>query len=133
MKVSNLQYARTLVELSEGKDEKQLKEIIANFVVMLDRNGDIGRVEAIMSEFEKNWNGQMGLISAKVVSASKLEPETLETLKRYIIEESGVTDVQITEQLDERVLSGFILNFGDQVIDASTLSQINKFKQELTK
>lgn len=133
MKVSNIQYAKSLVEMSVGKNEAELKEVLVNFVALLDRQGDIGRIEAIMSEFEKVWNGEIGVIDAKVQSANKLDQETLAQLIDYIKEQTGVLEVNLKEELKPEVLAGFILHFRDQVIDASAASQIGKLNKELQK
>lgn len=133
MKVSNIQYAKSLVEASKDKNEVELQEVLVNFVAMLDRQGDVGRIEAIMSEFEKAWDGEIGVVDASVESAGKLDQETLEQLKNHIKEEAGVSEVRLREKLSPGILAGFILRYRDQVIDASTANQIGKLKKELTK
>jgi F-type H+-transporting ATPase subunit delta len=40
-------------------------------------------------------------------------------------------DFEVTEEVDESLIGGFIVRLDDKQIDASVLTQLNRMKQEL--
>jgi hypothetical protein len=55
----------------------------------------------------------------------------LSSTNRYLPSISGTFDV--TEEVDETLIGGFIVKMDDQMIDASVASQLTQLKQRLTK
>ena len=133
MKVSNKQYAQALFEATKGKDEKDLKHELKNFTKVLAINGDLSKIDAILSEFEKVWQTEEQTALAEVVSADRLEAETLDALKDYVTSETGAKKVILKHSVDQELLAGFILRFGDQIVDGSAKNMISSLKKEIIK
>lgn len=133
MKITNKQYAQSLFEATRKLGEKELSLELDNFVRILAAHGDIGRAEAILSEFEKVWQKEHGITEAKVVSADRLEAKTLSELKDYITSETGSAEVQLEHVVDKDLLAGFVLRFNDQILDGSAKNMIKNLKKELIK
>ena len=70
------------------------------------------------------------IVPVSIKSARKLEKETLDQIlnkmKSYV---EG--DFEVTEEVDESLIGGFIVRMDDKQIDASVLTQLNRMKQEL--
>ena len=133
MKISNKQYAQGLFEATHGKSGDELVSNLKNFVKLLAINFDISKIDAILMEFDKIWQREVGIVSAEVVSAKRLDHESLDLLKTYVVEQVGAKEVDLKHHVDHKLLSGFVLKFADQVVDGSGVNMINNLKKELTR
>ena len=69
-------------------------------------------------------------IAVSIRSARKLEKGTLdEILNKMKSQVEG--DFELSEEVDESLIGGFIVRMDDKQIDASVLTQLNRMKQEL--
>ena len=70
------------------------------------------------------------IIPVSITSARKLEKETLNQILNKL--KSHVEgDFEVTEDVNESLIGGFIVKMDDKQIDASVLTQLNRMKQEL--
>jgi len=70
------------------------------------------------------------IVPVSIKSAQKLEKGTLDQILNKL--KSHVTgDFEVTEEVDESLIGGFIVRMDDKQIDASVLTQLNRMKQEL--
>ncbi|KKR21634.1 MAG: ATP synthase subunit delta [Parcubacteria group bacterium GW2011_GWE2_39_37] len=134
MKITNRQYAVSLHEtVKDAKNNDQVKEVIKNFITLLVKNNNLNKVNGILEEFNKVWSEQTGIINASVLSATKLDKETLEDLEKFAMNVSGAKEVIIDNQIDKQVLAGFVLKVGDQILDGSLKTKIKELKTEISK
>ena len=130
MKISAKQYARSLYEAVAGK---KAGDEVANFLKLLVRNNDLKLADKIIAEFTRLWNEHEGLITAEVVSARELDRESDSAIKNFLKEERSAKLVELKKSVDGKLLAGFILKFGDQVIDGSLRKKIARLKEEMVK
>ena len=133
MKITNKQYAQSLYEATKGKREAELTADLDNFVQVLASQNDISRHEAIMLEFGKVWQVAEGRVEAEVASAAPLAAETLAELEAYVVAQTGASQVDLSQRLDPTILAGFVLRFGDQVLDGSVRQLIGQLKKVFIK
>lgn len=133
MKVTNKQYAQSLFEATRDLGKSELNTRLENFVKLLAKNNHLSRLEAICLEFDKVWQAQAGVVEAAVVSANKLEAETLEALRLYITKKTGISQIELKHHVDHKILAGFVLRFGDQVLDGSASKLIGNLSKEFIK
>jgi F-type H+-transporting ATPase subunit delta len=70
------------------------------------------------------------IVPVSIKSAQKLEKDTLDQILNKL--KSHVKgDFELTEEVDESLIGGFIVRMDDKQIDASVLTQLNRMKQEL--
>ena len=70
------------------------------------------------------------IVPISIRSARKLEKATLDQILNKM--KSHVEgDFELTEEVDESLIGGFIVTIDDKQIDASVLTQLNRMKQEL--
>ncbi len=82
--------------------------------------------EAYIYLLKKHQN----IVPVSIRSARKLEKGTLnEILNKMKSQVEG--DFELSEEVDESLIGGFIVRMDDKQIDASVLTQLNRMKQEL--
>ena len=82
--------------------------------------------EAFMFLIKKHKN----IVPVSIKSARKLEKETLNQILEKL---KSMVDgnIEVTEEVDESLIGGFIVKMDDKQIDASVLNQLKRMKQEL--
>jgi F-type H+-transporting ATPase subunit delta len=73
-----------------------------------------------------------GIESATLTTAVALDDDTRAQVLDFI-KQQGVSQVDLTEQVDESLIGGAILRLGDKQLDASVARQIKDLKQSFNK
>jgi len=133
MKIRQKQYAESLYQAVQGKDQGEIKELVKNFIKILVRNNDISKTEKILNEFSRIWNLKAGVLEAEVVSARKLDPPILWALNSYLIKLSKAKKIILNNKINKNILGGVIIRFGDKVIDGSLKMSLNELRSKMVK
>ncbi len=133
MKITPKQYALSLYQSISGKNEKEISDIIDNFVNVVIENNNVSKINKIIEQFEIIWNKEEGIVEAGVVSARKLDNKIVKLLDNYVAELTGAEKVIMSEQVDKNILGGVVIRYGDKVLDGSVKTRIDNLKNELAK
>lgn len=131
MQISSKQYATALLEELGGRDAKQTKAAVENFVRVLAANNDLGLAGDIIGQFSRLWDAKESLLEADVISARKLDKETLEIVEKYLKKAEGVKKVSLSEKIEAGALGGLIIRYGDKVLDLSLKNKLNELKKQI--
>ena len=71
-----------------------------------------------------------GIISANLTTAKKLDSTLIEKLKK-IFESEIKADLQLSTEINEELIGGFVFTIDGQQYDASVASKINAIKKQL--
>ena len=125
-KHSNRQFAKALYEVTEGLPKNDIPEVIRNFLMMLQKNNKLKKIEHIMEEFIQYSKKQAGIQDIEIESARKLDQPTLDKIKKLFGEKS-----EISEKINKDLLGGVKIKIDDLVYDASLQKQLIKLKEKL--
>jgi F-type H+-transporting ATPase subunit delta len=131
MKISVQQYARGLYDSVYGKTEKEAKAVLKNFVALLGRNRELNKAEEIIRVFNEMWNKEHGEVNATLVSARELGPTARETVTHYLKEKTSAKKINLNEEVDKKLLGGFVLKYDSKVLDGSLKTSLEQLKAEL--
>lgn len=124
-------YAALLYEICHGKAEKEAKEAIKNFIILLDKNNMTSKISSIIEDFEEIWNKREGILKANVTSAVELSKKDLADTEEYLKNKTKANTVIIENVVDKKIKGGLIIKYQDKVIDGSLLCELNNFQKEL--
>jgi len=133
MKVSPKQYAITLYELTDGKSEKEILDILKNFSILLKKRNYLSKTDLILEEFNKVWNTEKNIVNAKIVSARPLDSDLKQNIINYISSASKAKEVFLEEDIDKNILGGVIIKYNDKVIDSCLKTRVNILGKSLEK
>lgn len=133
MRLTVNQYAKALYGSAKNKSEKEIEEIISNFLKLLQKNKQIKLAEKIIEKFRMIWNEENDILEVEVVSREELSEKDLERIERFVIEKYKTKEVVLHKKNDKNVKGGIILRIGDEMIDGSVSSMIKNLKNELIK
>ena len=131
--ISNNNIARAIYAAAKGKSEAEQKALNARVVDFLNKRRLLSKAPDILERLNKIINEEEGKIEAKVYSANPLDDRTKKELARTLGEKYGGKEVIIEERVNEKILGGWRIEVGDEVIDLSLRNKIKKLQGHLTK
>jgi F-type H+-transporting ATPase subunit delta len=131
MRIKDRQYAEALYEAVAGKTQKEAASATDNFVKLLAERNALSRADGIIAAFKEIWNKAHGIIEATAVSARPLDEKTLAALKSRVADRTGAEKVEMSQSIDESILGGVVLSYGDKVLDASLKTAVAGLKDRM--
>ena len=125
-KKSNFQFAKALYEVTKDLPKSHLPETIQQFVLILQKNNKLKKIDYIIKEFINYSKKQAGIKMVEITVARKLEQPILNKIKKIFGEKS-----EITEIVNKNLLGGIKIKVDDLVYNASLKTQLLKLKQSL--
>lgn len=83
---------------------------------------------AIATEFHTAYNDYMGIGKASVITTQPLDANLRKEIETIVRKLSNLKQVELDEKVDKDLIGGFILNVGDQQVDASVRSKLKALK-----
>ena len=114
--------------LTEAVDEKNSEFV--NFVEILTKNSRLPVLNEICDQYATLMNSINGTLKIKIITAFKLADEQIESLLKKL-EAKHKTKFQPEIIIDEALLGGVRIVIGDQVLDASIRSKVDRLKTSL--
>lgn len=131
MKAQAKQYAQALFLEVKDKSSDEMALALDNFLQVLKRDNCVSQVEKIISYFNNFWQKEYSLVEAEITTAEVLETSLKKEIIDYLIEKSKAEKIKINEKENKKIIGGFIVKYGDKIIDASVKNKINLFKNNL--
>ncbi|RJQ46582.1 MAG: ATP synthase F1 subunit delta [Gaiellales bacterium] len=116
---------RIVSDLAAGGDR-----LFVNGVKLLIDKGHATLLIDFNDRFQKLVKKEQGLIEVEVTSAFEL-PEEARAKIRKRIEGATSKKVEITETIDEGIIGGLVLRFGDIIVDGSLKSRLEQLRSRL--
>ena len=82
----------------------------------------------ISAAFHDAYNVHKGITKASVTSAIALDDTLRKQIEELVKKLSSKSKVEINEKVNEEMIGGFVLNVGDQQIDASIKNKLKALK-----
>jgi len=133
MKITVNQYAKSLYALTADKSQKEIGETVANFMKILQKNGQINLFSGISQKFSEIWNKEKGIVEAEVKASRKLENHQIQEVENFIKKKYQAKEVVLNNVIDEKIKGGIIIKIGDEILDTSIKQKLNLLKNILTK
>lgn len=127
-KISLLEVAATGDQSAAPAVSPELKR----FFELLIRNGRIGDISLALKSFEDQYCQARGIVRGRLVLPS--EPDdaasVLEDKIRSLIESKTGKTLQLTTEVDETLIGGFVLEVEDKLLDASVSRQLERIRSQ---
>ena len=116
-----------LTAIFQGK----VSDITIRFFTILTQKNREAALESMGAEFVAQYNVLQGIQTAEVTSATPLTPALRAEIEKLVTEQTGLTQVKLTEKVDPDLIGGFVLRVGDQQIDDSVRTSLRKMRISL--
>lgn len=101
-----------------------------NFLSLVVKKGREAYLPQMCDAFINQYREKNNIASAKVITATKLTEEKLNSIKASL--NLQATSFEIEEEVDESLIGGFIIEMGDKRYDASVKHKLNKLRKSIT-
>ncbi|MBR5175240.1 MAG: ATP synthase F1 subunit delta [Bacteroidales bacterium] len=127
-KISLLEVAATGDRSGSPAVSPELKR----FFELLIRNGRIGDITLALKSFEDQFCQSRNIVRGRLVLPSKPDDaaRVLEDKIRSLIESKTGKTLQLTTEVDESLIGGFVLEVEDKLLDASVSRQLERIRSQ---
>jgi F-type H+-transporting ATPase subunit delta len=108
----------------------QVSPLVGSFLRLMLAKGKLGELGAITSQFHALMDKRQGKVNVDVTVTKALGPQELE-LVRQRISTAIQKEAVIKQHVDESIIGGIIIRFGDRLIDGSVKSQLLSIEKKL--
>lgn len=133
MKISAKQYAKTLQELTRGKNEEDIDSVILRFAKELRKQRKLKLVDDIINKFSNIYNKENEIVEVEIISARELNEEQADEIRSFIKDKYEAKEVMLNKKIDEKIKGGVILRIGEDVIDGSVSKKLKDLSVLLKK
>jgi F-type H+-transporting ATPase subunit delta len=121
-----------------GRKEQVVRDLLASktqqdalgLALLLVERGFVSLAPRIRFEFERMYDEYLGQAHAEVTTATPLDDETRDRLKRDLAEITGKR-ILLHERVDPGILGGAVARVGDTLIDGSVKRRLALLRQQI--
>ncbi|GAA6058902.1 hypothetical protein JCM10212_002854 [Sporobolomyces blumeae] len=113
---------------------KGASDLTKNLFEVLAENGRLYETEKVISDFLEILSAHRGEVKVTITTAAPLEKDLQkrleDSLKNSQVAQSGKSLI-IENKVNEAVLGGLVIDFGDKTLDLSVASKVSKLNAQL--
>jgi len=129
MRYKPSQYAKTLYEMTKGKEKSEIPGVVSLLTSFLKKNNDLHLLKKISDEFELLYNKKEGIVGVWVTSKEDIANK--ESVANFIKKEFIGKQIDLKYKKNDKIKGGIIIQTKDHIIDASLGAKITKLKKYL--
>ena len=131
MKATATQYAKALYEATKDKDQKEIDDILADFIKVMAKNNQIRMAVNVSKKFGEVYNRENGIVEAEIINCEKINDELRNKLRNYISKKYKAKEVVLNNIVDKSIKGGVVIKVGDEVMDGSVERQLKELYTSL--
>ena len=110
--------------------EGQVQETVLNLLRFMVRRGRIEDLPRVVAEFQRLDDQRNGVVNAIATSAAPLQSSEIEALRERFEQMTG-GKLKLSVDVDPSLLGGLVVRVGDQLIDGSVRSRLDRLRTRL--
>ncbi len=127
--ISKRDLERVMAEINQ---KLALTKITSEFFMAVARNRRLSMFPEIYSEFSYLIKKQQNVLEVEVIFASKPTKSQFDQIKALVEKKHVGKVIEIKETFDAKILGGFQVKIGSNVIDVSLKNQISNLEKQLS-
>ena len=108
----------------------KISPMTLEFLFLLERNRRLGLLEAICDYFENFYNAAEGIITATIISRTKLADQDVDSIRERF-EEKFKKTIEPHVVVAAEILGGIKVKIADTVYDFSLQTQLERFRKKM--
>lgn len=118
------------IKLAKAIFEQHLNPLTLSFLELVFTNKRESELAGICRNFLLFCRQDMGIKTAIITTAVEMDASILDRIQTKI-EKEFKAQIELSKQVDPKLIGGFVLRVDDQQYDASISSQLRKIKEKL--
>ncbi len=111
----------------------KVSEITASFNKLLVKKGREFELPEIVNAVVEQYNTIKGIHQVKLTTAVELSEELKKSISDKAAKEGGLGNVELETKVDESLIGGFVLEFNNNLVDASIARDLRDIKKQFAK
>ena len=124
--ISGTDKTKALKSVFEGK----ISNLSLDFLCVLTEKGRIRYLTAVQNEFRSMYYEERGIMEVEAITSRSLSDALRNKLVNKLQSVSG-KKILLTETVDRSILGGIVLKYGNNEIDSSVKSQLDRLKASI--
>jgi F-type H+-transporting ATPase subunit delta len=108
-------------------------ELTTAFNKLLIVKGRESELPEIADAFISQYNTMKGIHQVKLTTAVELSDELKQSISDKAAKEGGLGNVELETKVDESLIGGFVLEFNNNLVDASIARDLRDIKKQFAK
>ena len=121
------------VAIVEAVTRGKISELTDSFNRLMITKGRESYLPEISSAFIDQYKHQKGIHTIKLTTAVPVTEEVKAQLINQVQQQTNMGNIDLKASVNEEIIGGFVLEMGDQLVDASILYDLNKIKAQFLK
>lgn len=117
--------------IAEITQKMSLGKTLSDFFAAVARNRRLSLFPEIYAEFSHLLKKQKNILEVELILATKSDQSQLNQIKLLIEKKYPDKTIEIKETVKEKILGGFQIKIGSDIIDASLKNQLDSLNKEL--
>jgi len=105
-------------------------ELVRRFLELLVAQRGLALLDGIAESYSAQWNARRGVVAARAVTATPLDPALARELVGKIRERTGL-EAELSEKVDPAVLGGVLLEMGGRTYDGTIRGRLRALRRAL--
>ena len=103
------------------------------FIVLLVKKGRESDLHEIANTFIEQYNSMKGIHQVTLTTAVEISAEVKNSIEQKVKSDNSFTSVELTTKTDESLIGGFVLEFNNNLLDASISRDLKDIKKQFLK
>lgn len=108
----------------------RVSDITVAFCRLLTSKGRENALPEILDAFKEQYNALKGIQQVKITTAQPMSEEVKDILLNRLKAATGFNQVELTAQVKDELIGGFILEFNNNLVDASIQRDLRDIKRQ---
>ncbi|WP_207511871.1 ATP synthase F1 subunit delta [Longitalea luteola] len=114
----------------EAVTKGKISELTAGFNRLLINKGRESNLPEIIVSFIDQYKQQKGIHTVKLTTAVPITEDVKKQIIGQVQKQTSMNNIDLKATVDEDIIGGFVLEIGDQLVDASIAYDLNKIKSQ---
>ena len=114
----------------EAVTKGQISELTASFNRLLIKKGREANLPEVAQAFIEQYNKHQQIYAVKLTTATPVSEEVKQEIIDKVKSQSDMRTIELTTEVNEDLIGGFVLQVGDQLVDASVAYDLNNIRKQ---
>ena len=108
----------------------KISDLTSLFIRLLIRKGREMNLPDITTAFIEQYKEHKNIHSVKLTTATPVSDELKESIVNQIKSQTDLKNIELTTEINDKLIGGFILQIGDKEVDASIAYDLNLIRKQ---
>jgi F-type H+-transporting ATPase subunit delta len=113
--------------------KNNISKLTNSFIVLLVKKGRESDLQEIANTFIAQYNSMKGIHEVTLTTAVEISTEMKNSIEQKVKSDNKFEGIALTTKTDESLIGGFVLEFNNNLLDASILRDLKDIKKQFLK